>query len=599
VARHLGDAQDRDDPGMTLDRRSFLKLSAVGAGAAAGLHLGGPAFSAALGLDPAAVFQYGVASGDPLPDALVIWTRLTPDPTATPGSGLGAGTPVTWRVATDAGFTDVVQTGVVVTDPASDHTVKVDVTGLAPATRYWYDFAALGQTSTIGRATTAPAADATPSRLRFGLVSCSNYAAGYFGGYRYLAGRGDLDFVLHVGDYIYEYGDAQYGAFRPLDPPTEIVSLSDYRRRHALHKADPDLAALHAATAWITTIDDHEITNDAYRDGAQNHTPATEGDYATRRAAALRAYLEWMPIRVEPDPVTGEVVLYRTLRFGTLADLVVLDLRSYRDRQLQQPEPYANAGDPARTILGTEERAFLEAELDRAAPVAWKLVGNSVQIMRVNYPQAFYPVAPGVTRNVDAWDGYLVDRARVLAKVGENGARYDAVFLTGDIHSTWAADLPAVDGGASVATEFVCPSITSDNLNEILGLPPRSPVSLGFEAAIRALSPDVRLLEFDSHGASVVDVTAQRVQCDWFYVSDRQDPAATFTPAFSAQTLHSSKVVTPVAPLYAPVPVTDAPPPVIADAATPAVLGLTAAAVAAGAVALRHRGTSEGAPVAG
>ena len=545
---------------MSLDRRSFLKLTALGAGVAAtGVGLQGPAFAEAIGVDPGGAFQYGVAAGEPLPDGLLLWTRVTPDPSASPGSGLGRRTQVRWLVATDPALTRVVRSGSVRSDPARDHTIKVEVGRLEAGTTYYYAFEVKGRRSRVGRARTAPAAGSTPDRLRLGLVSCSNYAAGYFGGYRYLAGRNDLDLVLHVGDYIYEYADGQYGSLRPLDPAVEVVSLEDYRRRHALHKADPDLAALHAACAWVTAIDDHEVANDTWRDGAENHQ-ADEGDFRARRRAAYRAYLEWMPIR-ERSADDGETRLYRTLRFGTLADLVVLDLRSHRDRQLQRPQPYSEAANPARTMLGTAQRAFLGAELAR--PARWKLVANSVQMMTVNYPGAFYPTgrttgptgATAIGRNVDAWDGYTAERAAVLADAAASAA--DTVFLTGDIHSTWAADLPAVEGGRSVATEFVCTSVTSDNLNEILGLPPRSPASLGFEGGVRALSPDVRLLEFDSHGASVVDVTAERVQCDWFFVSDRTDPAATVSAAYSAQSVHGQRRVTPVLPLYAPAPVVD------------------------------------------
>lgn len=536
---------------MSLDRRSFLKLTALGAGAAAtGVSLSGSAFAEAVGVDPAAVFQYGVAAGDPLPDGLLLWTRVTPDPSASPGSGRGARTPVRWLVATDPRLKKVVRSGSVRTDPARDHTVKVAVDRLEPGTTYYYGFEAEGRLSRVGRARTAPAPGSTPERLRLGLVSCSNYAAGFFGGYRYLAQRRDLDLVLHVGDYIYEYGDGEYGSLRPLDPSDEIVSLEDYRRRHALHKADPDLSALHAAAAWVTTIDDHEVTNDTWREGAQNHQADAEGDFRARRRAAYQAYLEWMPVR-ETTEVDGEPRLYRTLRFGTLADLVVLDLRSYRDLQLQSPQPYAEAANPARTMLGAAQKSFLESELAR--PARWKLVANSVQMMTVNYPAGFYPTGNGTFRNVDAWDGYTAERTAVLTRAASASA--DTVFLTGDIHSTWAADLPV--GGRSVATEFVCTSVTSDNLNEILSLPPRSPASLRFEQGVRALSPDVRLLEFDSHGASVVDVTADRVQCDWFYVSDRTDPAATISAAYSAQTVHGSRRVTPVLPLYAPAPVAD------------------------------------------
>ncbi|MCW2606377.1 MAG: Alkaline phosphatase [Frankiales bacterium] len=538
---------------MTFDRRSFLKFAAVAsAGAAGSSALSGTAFAATLGLDPAAVFQYGVASGDPLPERLLLWTRVTPNPTASPGSGRGVATSVRWVVATDPGLEEVVASGSVTTSPTTDHTVKVDVGGLVPATTYWYGFVARGQVSPVGRGRTAPAAGSSPDRLRFGLASCSNYAAGYFTSYRFLASRNDLDFVLHVGDYLYEYGDGQFGATRALDPPTEIVQLEDYRRRHALYKADPDLQAAHAAHTWITTIDDHEIANDTWRDGAQNHTPATEGAFADRRSAAFRAYLEWMPIRVTPAP-TGATELYRSFRFGTLADLVMLDLRTYRDAPATTA---AQLGLPSRTILGATQKAWLQGELTR--PTQWKLLGNSVQLMTVNYPLTGLlgnVVVGPVERNPDAWDGYAFDQGAVLGQAA--AATYDLVALTGDIHTTWAADLRA-PGGARAGVEFVCTSVTSDNVNEILGQPPRNPTSLGFEAGLKVINaPRIPLVELDSHGVCVVEVTAARVQCDWWYVSDRADPKATITPAFSAQSARGSKTVTPLRPGFAAAPLVD------------------------------------------
>jgi len=524
-----------------VDRRSFLKLVVGSAGAVTGARLTGPAFSAALGLVPGP-FQYGVAAGDPLPNGFIIWTRVTPDPSATPGSGLGAPTSVDWVVANDPGLSDVVATGTVVTNPATDHTVKVDVPGLAPGARYSYGFRTAAGSSPVGTARTAPAVGTAPARLRFGFVSCSNYSGGYFTPYRYLAQRNDLDFVLHAGDYIYEYGDGPdlYGPGpaigRVNDPTTEIISLSDYRRRHALYKADPDLQSLHAKTAFITTIDDHEIANDTYRTGAQNHQPATEGDFTARRNAGYQAYLEWMPIRVAVAS-PAETRFYRRLRFGTLADLTMLDLRQYRDPPADATSPAAR-NDPARTILGSDEEAFVGTVLAAPSPPRWRLFGNSVQIMEVKYPAGFTIAEDGSRRNFDAWDGYTADRAQLLQAVAANAAAWDAVFLTGDIHSTWAANLPLAPFAVptpspSVATEFVCTSVTSDNLNEILGLPPRNATSLGFEGAIRATNPHVKLIEFDSHGYSVVDVTGERVQCDWFYVSDRTNPNATQAPAFS------------------------------------------------------------------
>lgn len=538
---------------MPLDRRAFLKLAAVtSTGVAGGVPLQGAAFASTLGLDPGALFQYGVASGDPLPGRLMLWTRVTPDPTASPGSGRGRATSVRWVVATDPRLKKVVASGSATTSSGTDHTVKIDVGGLEPATTYWYAFVAGGEISPVGRGRTAPAADSAPDRLRFGLASCSNYAAGFFAPYRFLAERNDLDFVLHVGDYIYEYGDGHFGATRPLDPPTEVVRLEDYRRRHALYKADPDLQAAHASHTWITTIDDHEITNDAWRDGAQNHQPGTEGPFTQRRSVAFQAYLEWMPIRVAPAP-GGEVELYRSFRFGTLADLVMLDLRTFRDEQATSA---AQLADPSRTILGGKQKQWLQGEL--ATPTQWKLLGNSVQLMTVNYPPTGLlgnvRVGP-VERNQDAWDGYPFDQGAVLAQAAASD--YDLVALTGDIHTTWAASLRA-PGDVPAGVEFVCTSVTSDNVNEILGQPPGNSTSRGFEAVVKQINaPRIPLVELDSHGVSIVEVTAARVQCDWWFVSDRTDPKATMTPTFSAQSARGSRTVTPLAPSFAPVPLAD------------------------------------------
>lgn len=453
--------------------------------------------------------------------------------------------------------------GTVIATAATDHTVKVDVDGLAPGTTYYYGFSARGQLSGVGRGRTAPAAGSTPARLRIGLVSCSNYTAGYFGGYRLLAARNDLDVVLHVGDDIYEYGDGQFGATRPLEPSTETVRLADYRRRHALYKADPDLRAAHASATWITTIDDHEVANDTWRDDAQNHHETTEGSFAERRSVALRAYLEWMPIRVTPMP-NGAVQLYRSFRFGGLADLAMLDLRSYRDAPATTA---AELAVPSRTILGATQKQWVQGEL--AKPTQWKLLGNSVQLMTVNYPPTGLlgnVVVGPVERNPDAWDGYPFVQGAVLGQAAASA--YDLVALTGDIHTTWAASLTRA-AGARAGVEFVSTSVTSDNVNELLGQPPRNPTSLQFEGVIKQIkAPRIPLVELDSHGASIVEITPERVQCDWYYVSDRTDPDATVTPAFSAQSLRGSRTVTPVVgTAFAPAPVADDVPPVRRDPA--------------------------------
>jgi alkaline phosphatase D len=452
---------------------------------------------------------------------------------------------VRWEVAADPQFRRVVRRGTTATGGYRDHTVKVDVRGLAPATTYWFRFL-LGRTaSPAGRTRTAPALDALLPRLRIGVVSCANWEAGYFSAYRHLA-RHDLDLVLHLGDYLYEYAPGGYGArgvtVRPHDPPRETTTLADYRRRHAQYKTDPDLARLHAVAPFVVTWDDHETANDAWSGGAENHTEGAEGTWAARRAAALQAYGEWMPTR--PGPT-----LYRRLTFGRLAEVSMLDLRSYRSQQDQRA-----VGDPARTITGDRQMAWLKDGLGTSR-AQWKLVGNPVMIAPVVFPPLPTTITrritdttgllppDGVPYNVDQWDGYTDDRRELLTHLADHGVR-DTVFLTGDIHSSWACDLPLDPGlypaSRSVATELVCTSVTSDNLDDLLGAPPRT-ASVAVEEAIQGANRHVRHLEFDSHGYSVLDITPERARMDWWYVSDRTvrttgvRPGASFAVAAGTQ----------------------------------------------------------------
>ncbi|MBC7374909.1 MAG: alkaline phosphatase D family protein, partial [Frankiales bacterium] len=549
-------------------RRTFLKGAAVAVGAST---LTGPAFSAALAVEPGAVFQYGVASGDPLPDRVMIWTRVTPTPDATPGSGKGAATAVRWSVRDGAG--KVVRTGTASTSALSDHTLKIDVDGLRPDTAYTYAFTAKGKSSPVGATRTAPAANAANRRLRFGMVSCSNYTGGFFSAYRHLAARDDLDFVVHLGDYLYEYGNGgdRYGpaslaGVRDHDPATEMLSLADYRRRHAQYKADKDLSALHRRHAFITTWDDHEVADNTWREGANNHQEATEGPYLARRNRSYQVYDEWMPIRLPQRRSAQETRIYRRLRFGTLADLTMLDLRQYRD--IQEPNTDGAAIDaPDRTMTGTQQQAFLEQGLTAKGSPTWRLFGNSVQIMPIKSPPLPNAAAAGVavlqgtptpvslpgsgfSLLVDAWDGYTANRRRVL-EVAQSSVG-DPVFLTGDIHSTWAADLPLDPGtytgsptaaSPSAGVEFVCTSVTADNLDQITGSPPRT-TSIPVEDAILAANRHIKELEFDSHGYSVVDITPERVQFDSFFLSNREDPAATSTFYRGYQSLRGSRTTT-------------------------------------------------------
>ncbi len=519
---------------QTYDRRSVLRVGAATAGVVIGAGMVPLAASTASAATPA--FAHGVASGDPLPDGVLLWTRVTPTPDATPGSGVGPDVTLTWEVATDPAFASVVRSGTAGTGPDRDHTVKVDVTGLLPATDYYYRFALDGAVSGVGATRTAPATDAAVSRLRFGVVSCSNLPDGFFAAYRYLAERGDLDAVLHLGDYLYEGGG---GGVRQHEPANEILTLADYRQRHAQYKTDEHLQRLHATVPVIATWDDHEVANDAWAGGAENHQPDTEGDYAARKAAAHQAYFEWMPVRTEGDRI------YRRLRFGLLAELSMLDLRSYRSEQVGPLDP--DIGDPNRTIAGQEQLAWLTNGLVGSG-AQWKLVGNSVMIAPLQLPPL--PAAQeaalaemigpleGLSVNPDQWDGYQSDRRRLLTALKDNGVR-DTVFLTGDIHSSWASDVPVNAGlyplTPSVATEFVCTSVTSDNFDEILGVPPRT-TSLVLEAGIRTLNRHIKYCELDSHGASVLEVTPDAVQMDWYYLANKADPASTLTHGRSFRT---------------------------------------------------------------
>ncbi|MGX1850866.1 alkaline phosphatase D family protein [Streptomyces sp. NBC_01456] len=513
-------------------------VTAVAATAALLPFAGAAAAHAQEAPDQGRFFQHGVASGDPLPDGILLWTRLTPTAAATPGSGRGPATEVSWEVASDKDFASVVARGNLTTSAAADHTVKADVRGLRPTTHYYYRFTAGGQHSPVGRTRTAPAEGTSAGNVRFGVVSCANWESGYFSPYRHLAARSDLDAVLHLGDYLYEYKSGEYPEFkyvvRPHSPAHELLTLADYRIRHGVHKTDPDALALHATHPVIAIWDDHEFADNAWKGGAVNHTPGTEGDWSTRMAAAKQAYFEWMPVR---PSIAGTT--YRRLRFGTLADLHLLDLRSFRD---QQAKPGSGAvDDPSRTITGRAQLDWLKQGLARS-DTAWRLVGTSVMISQVAFgaipAKLLGPLAEilgmpkeGLAINTDQWDGYTDDRHELLSHLSDRGID-NTVFLTGDIHMAWANDVPlqaaTYPATAPVATEFVVTSVTSDNVDDFLHVAPHT-LSLAGVAAIRAANRHVKWLDMDSHGYGVLDVTAERTQMDYFGISDKTDPEATST----------------------------------------------------------------------
>lgn len=537
-----------DASSLSPRRRTVVKAAAATAVLAGPLAASLPARAAT----QAPAFLHGVASGDPLPDGILLWTRVTPTPEAIPGSGLGPDTEVSWTVARDKAFTDVVAQGSTLATAALDHTVKADIRGLRPATDYWFRFSAGGTDSPVARTRTAPAADAAVTGLRFGVVSCTNWEAGHFSAYRHLAARGDLDAWLHLGDYIYEYGTGEYGTrgktVRPHAPAHEIVTLADYRLRHATYKTDPDLQALHHRAPVIAIWDDHEIANDAWSGGAENHTEGAEGTWAARQAAAKQAYFEWMPVRPALAGTT-----YRRLRFGRLADLSLLDLRSFRSQQVSLGS--GEVDDPDRTLTGRAQLDWLKAGLT-ASDTTWRLVGTSVMISPFaigSLPASLLkPLAKllglpqeGLALNTDQWDGYTDDRRELLAHLRANAVR-NTVFLTGDIHMAWANDVPVNAGtyplSPSAATEFVVTSVTSDNLDDIVKVP-EGTVSSVAAPLIRAANRHVHWVDTDRHGYGVLDITAERAQMDYYVLSDRTDPAATSAWARSYRTRSGTQKV--------------------------------------------------------
>lgn len=487
--------------------------------------------------DPGGVFIHGVASGDPLPTAVILWTRASPPRSAPPAEVM-----VSWELGSDPAFTRMVASGTFVTSAARDWTVKVDATGLSAATTYYYRFRALGEVSPVGRTRTAP--QGATARLRFAVVSCSNRAFGWFHSYRKVARRADLDAVIHLGDYIYEYGDGEYGGARRLDPPTEIVSLDDYRRRYRCYRRDPDLRAMHQQHPIIAVWDDHEFADNTWQNGSPKHMPATEGMWAERRRAGERAYAEWMPIREQMD---GRI--FRTLRYGDLVDLVMLDTRLWgRDEQGTWGTPVLD--NPSRQLLGMDQESFLRTQLT-TSNARWRVLGQQVMMS----------TPPTVLPNSDGWEGYRGARERFFTVLREMSVR-DVVVLTGDIHSSWAIDLTDAprdpmrfDPDAGVGTlgvEFITPSVTSP------GFP--SVVATAAERSLRS-ERHIKWANLSQRGYTVLDITPERVQCAWFLFERVDTPrdlseslAAVFSSRFGERRLRPDAVAPPRAdaPALAP-----------------------------------------------
>lgn len=455
-----------------------------------------------------APFYHGVASGDPLSDRVIIWTRVSSD---------NLTENVDWQIATDTMFTTLVNSGTVTTDTGKDFTVKVDVTGLQPNTWYYYRFINNGTKSIVGRTRTMPTGNV--SNLRFAVVACSNYQSGYFNAYRDIATKNDVDAVIHLGDYYYEYGpddfDPGLDSSRIQEPQKEVWTLSEYRQRSSFYKLDADLRTVHQQYPFFCVWDDHEIANDTWKGGADNHTDSVEGYWNDRKGDSHRAYFEWMPIRDIHNSVDS---IHRIIPMGNLADLILVETRT-EGRDIQAGTTGATVTDTNRTMMGHSQLEWYKQQLSTST-AKWKLIGNQVM---------FAPLKVfGTALNQDQWDGYPAERTKILRHISDNNIDNVAI-LTGDIHTSWANDIPHTDstynsgtGNGSACVEFVCTSVTSGSFITF-------PVPANI---ITALIPHIKYAELSKRGYLLFDVTDARVQGDWIYMSTVT--SRTFTSAVGA-----------------------------------------------------------------
>ncbi|MEY4573426.1 MAG: hypothetical protein RLZ10_2716 [Bacteroidota bacterium] len=436
-------------------------------------------------LECIAPFYHGVASGDPLSDRVIIWTRITPE-------DFNSSIIVNYKMATDINFNSIVSQGSFETNSNKDFTVKVDVTGLEPNTFYYYEFEYNGSFSAVGRTKTLPIGSV--ENVRLAVVSCANLEAGYFNVYEAINQRNDIDAVLMLGDYIYEYESGGYSPNNNIDrtwePQEEIVELNAYRLRYSSYHLDYALRNLHQNYPWICIWDDHETANNSHTNGAENHS-SDEGSWEIRKENGKQAFFEWLPIRPKQE---GNTQIFRSFDFGNLAKLIMLDTRlEGRDEQL--PNGNASINDTNRTILGQEQFDWLKTELSNSSH-AWKILGNQVMMGEIT--------ALGSPINTDGWDGYPAERQRLYNYL-QNENITNFVVATGDIHTSWAMNLE--NGNYPVGVEFVTPSVTS----------PGSPINVG--GLLTFENPHLKYVELTKKGFVTIDITPQKTQADWYYVN--------------------------------------------------------------------------------
>ena len=509
-------------------------------------------------------FLHGVASGDPLQTQVIIWTRVTP-------ADSSARLEVQWEVAKDADFKHITATGKVLTTAAQDFTVKVDVTGLAAGQVYFYRFKSASKYSITGQTKTLAT---QVQSVQFAVCSCSNFPAGYFHVYKEMA-KQDVDVVIHLGDYIYEYGMGGYATEEAVemgraladDNNAEIIRLDDYRKRYALYRLDQDLQVAHQRHPFIVIWDDHELANDTWEKGAENHQSDTEGDFLERKLAALAAYFEWMPIRPIDDQ---HIKIYRQFDFGTLVQLTMLDTRIIaRNVQLDYANYMTATGldiakfqadliNPARSLMGVEQRNWLLQKLQQST-ATWNVLGQQILMSKMFVPaellmslaeitagnpspETLSKITTQITElleikarmdagdptvtpeekarlavtapyNLDAWDGYFAEREILYGTLAQ--LKKKVVVLAGDTHNAWASDLSSKDG-VLVGVELATSSVSSPGLEKYLSIPMQQ--LQAFEFAFTSLIDELNYCNLNQRGYLKVHFTAEQVQADWIFV---------------------------------------------------------------------------------
>ena len=532
-------------------RRDFLiKVSSI----ATVLSTGGILSACGSSEAPMVNYDYGVASGDPLSDRVILWTHAK-------FQDLSDTVNLTWQVASDLEFSKILVSGTAQASSETGYTCKVDATGLLPNQTYYYRFKSGLHTSPIGKTKTLPTG--AVSDVKLAVLSCSNFPAGYFNVYSEVA-RSDADVAIHLGDYIYEYAATGYASDKAASlgrtsvPANEILTLTDYRLRHAQYKSDADSKQFHASKPLIAVWDDHEFANDTYKDGAENHTTATEGSFAARKAAAMQAYHEWMPIRTGSD----KSKIYRSFNFGNLLSLHMLDTRSLgRDQQIEitdllnpakQATALATLSSPTRQLMGTEQVQWLQTQM-ASSTATWQVLGQQVLMARMEFPvtilQALnpsdtspaalaagqlaitdyltakgkqaqgYPITPTelallnqpkLGYNLDAWDGYPAAREILLSTAAQLKKRL--VVLAGDTHNAWHNDLTLMSG-VKVGEEFATSSVSSPGLEAYLALPPAQVKGI-FEGVVK----DLKWMDSSRRGYLKLTVSTSQVQGEWLFI---------------------------------------------------------------------------------